>query len=254
MAEIWALAALGCREGEARDGRIELAVWREAADADGAVLVALLQRVGIAATVQQATETVDWQEALRYHHQPVTIGNRLRLRPPWADVEPGLVDVIIDPGMAFGTGQHATTRGCLELLLTLPAQGPLLDAGCGSGVLAIAACKLGFDPVTAIDFDHLATEATAKNAAANGVVIRTVLGDLTAVELDGSATIVANLTATILAQIAPLLARTPPARLIVSGITDREVDTTLAVFAPLGLLMVERTGADGWAALSLEGR
>ncbi|HMM48846.1 MAG TPA: 50S ribosomal protein L11 methyltransferase, partial [Miltoncostaeaceae bacterium] len=80
-----------------------------------------------------------WRDALRRFHRPVAIEGRLLVRPPWAEPQPGLADVVIDPGMAFGTAQHATTRACLTLLCSLPRRGALLDVGCGSGVLAIAA-------------------------------------------------------------------------------------------------------------------
>ena len=230
-----------------------LDVWVNAPDAGQAqALVALLTDVGVAATVAQAHETVDWEAALRFHHQPVTIGNHLRLRPPWATAVPGLIDIVIDPGMAFGTGQHATTKGCLELLVRIPSGGSLLDAGCGSGVLAIAACLLGFSPVSAIDFDPLATEATAANAEVNGVRVDVAAGDLTTMVVPAAQTVVANLTATLLAAFAPVLARQVPERLIVSGINDHEVESTTAVFGALGLRRTDRVGANGWAALLLE--
>ena len=84
---------------------------------------------------------------------------------------PGAIDLVVDPGQAFGTGSHPTTRLSLELLLELEPRGSLADLGCGSGVLAIAAAKLGFGPVTAIDHEPAALEATRDNAAANGVVL-----------------------------------------------------------------------------------
>ena len=95
----------------------------------------------------------------------------MRVRPPWTEPRDGMLDIVIDPGMAFGTGQHATTKGCLTLLIADPG-GSLVDVGCGSGVLAIAGRKLGYDPVWAIDFDPLAVEATIANAHVNGVSLR----------------------------------------------------------------------------------
>src|SRR5690606_664719 len=106
---------------------------------------------------------------MRAFHTPVEVAGRLRVRPPWEPPREGLLDVVIDPGMAFGTAQHATTRACLELLCGLPAGGPLVDAGCGSGVLSVAARRLGFGPVWAIDSDPLSVEATVGNARRNGV-------------------------------------------------------------------------------------
>ena len=96
------------------------------------------------------------------------------MRPPWEPPGDTALDVVIDPGQAFGTGSHATTRLCLELMLELDAasRGSFVDVGCGSGVLAIVAAKLGFAPVTALDYDRAATAATRENAARNGVDAR----------------------------------------------------------------------------------
>ena len=104
----------------------------------------------------------------------MTVGGRVHVRAPWhapvsVDVAP--VEIVIDPAQAFGTGAHATTRLCLELLLALPPGGPCVDAGCGSGVLAIAAAKLGWSPVLGIDHDPLAVAATRENAAVNGAAV-----------------------------------------------------------------------------------
>jgi ribosomal protein L11 methyltransferase len=110
-----------------------------------------------------------WEERWREFHRPVRIGP-LWIGPPWEMPDGNAITVVVDPGRAFGTGAHATTRLCLEFLL---GQGPgsVLDVGCGSGVLAIAAAKLGHGPVIAVDFDEAAIAATKANAAANGVEI-----------------------------------------------------------------------------------
>src|SRR5262249_61395588 len=98
--------------------------------------------------------------------------------PPWEQPDRDATPVVIDPGRAFGTGAHATTRLCLELLLDLP-RGSFLDVGCASGVLSIAAAKLGFAPVYAFDLDPQAIESTERNAAANGVAVEATLADAT---------------------------------------------------------------------------
>ncbi len=119
----------------------------------------------------------DWADRWRDFHEPVVVGGgRMVVRPSWeADVTGAGIDVVVDPGRAFGTGAHATTRCCLELLLALAdrdlATGALADWGTGSGVLAIAAAKLGWDPVTGCDHEPAAVEAAAANAAANGVEV-----------------------------------------------------------------------------------
>src|SRR4051794_20285932 len=98
----------------------------------------------------------DGDERWKRFHVPLLLGGRLSVRPPWEQpaVRPGVHEVVIDPGQAFGTGTHPTTRLCLELMLELEPRGSLVDLGCGSGVLAIAAAKLGFDPAAAPDSDR----------------------------------------------------------------------------------------------------
>jgi ribosomal protein L11 methyltransferase len=114
------------------------------------------------------TEVADgWEEHWRDFHQPVRIGE-LWIGPPWHSVPPHAVPVVIDPGRAFGTGAHPTTRLCLELLLE-QERGTVLDIGCGSGVIAIAAARLGFAAVRAVDVDETAVEVTRENARLNRV-------------------------------------------------------------------------------------
>ena len=120
----------------------------------------------------QALDAEDWAEAWKAHYKPMRIGRRLLIRPPWIDVEtsPGDIKIALDPGMAFGSGAHPTTQLCLEALERLiePAQ-DVLDLGSGSGILAIAAAKLGAGKVLALDIDPIAARVTAENARANGV-------------------------------------------------------------------------------------
>lgn len=108
-----------------------------------------------------------WETAWQEFHRPQTVG-RFFVRPPWCDPEPGLLDLVIDAGQAFGTGGHATTRQCLEAIQGI-APGSLLDVGCGSGVVALAALRLGFAPVWGVDFDAAAVRAAIENAARNGL-------------------------------------------------------------------------------------
>ena len=105
----------------------------------------------------------DWLQRWREFHRPVVIGDRLTVRPPWEPAGTSSIDLVIDPGQAFGTGAHATTRLCLEMLLELPAPGgSFVDLGCGSGVLAIAAARLGYAPVLALDNDPASVQATRR--------------------------------------------------------------------------------------------
>ncbi len=170
------------------------------------------------------------------------------MRPPWVAPLPGLIDVVIDPGMAFGTGQHGTTRACLELLLDVPP-GSLLDAGCGSGVLAIASRKLGHDPVSAVDTDPLAVEAARRNARDNAVTVDIALGD------GGSPppavdTIVANIACR---QVAALGARlgAPPRHAILSGLRPGEAREATAPWRRIGLTDVRTIESDGWTTVAM---
>ena len=132
-----------------------------------------------------------WAERWREFHRPVWIGP-LWIGPPWEESPDDVVAVVIDPGRAFGTGSHPTTRLCLELLVE-QERGSLLDIGCGSGVLSVAAARLGFAPVVAIDREAAAVEAARRNARANGVQIDVQRGDVLTAELPASDVAVANI-------------------------------------------------------------
>lgn len=198
----------------------------------------------------------DWHERWREFHRPVTIaapagGRPVTIRPPWAEPSAGdALDVVIDPGQAFGTGAHATTRLCLELLLELPASGPLLDLGCGSGVLAIVAARLGFAPVSACDFDPLAVQAARENAVANGAAVTVERRDLRRDPLPFAPTVAANLLRPLLLTYAGRL-EAPPPRLVVSGLLVEELDELSGAFSARGLEEIARRTAGDWGALLL---
>ena len=135
-----------------------------------------------------------WEERWREFHRPVWIGP-LWIGPPWEQPPPDAISVIVDPGRAFGTGSHPTTRLCLGLLLELD-RGSLLDIGCGSGVLSVAAAKLGFAPVVAIDREAAAVEAARRNARTNGVDVDVRRGDVLETELPAADVALANIDLT----------------------------------------------------------
>jgi ribosomal protein L11 methyltransferase len=194
----------------------------------------------------------DWAERWRRFHVPVLVGDRLWVRPPWepAPARPGVIDLCIDPGAAFGTGAHPTTRLCLELMLELDARGSLLDLGCGSGVLAIAGAKLGFDPVLAVDAEAAAVEATQANARANGVELARVERlDLRRAAVPAADVVCANLVRPLLLELAGRVPA-PAGALLASGLLEHEGDEVAAAFAPL--VERERRSAGGWTALLLE--
>jgi ribosomal protein L11 methyltransferase len=142
-----------------------------------------------------------WEDNWRAFHRPVEIG-RLWVGPPWEESPEGLLSVVIDPGGAFGTGAHPTTRLCLELLQELePAS--LLDVGCGSGVLAIAAARLGFAPIIAFDNDPEAIEASLTNAVGNGVSLDARLADVLTALLPAAEVAVCNISFQALEELAP---------------------------------------------------
>jgi ribosomal protein L11 methyltransferase len=204
---------------------------------------------GVRVLVQGEPVAEDWAERWKRFHEPVLIGGRVLVRPPWAEPRPGTIDLAIDPGRAFGTGAHATTRLSLELLLDLEPEGSFADLGCGSGVLAIAAAQLGFDPVGAIDNEAAALEATRANAAANGVELdRIERMDLRSEPPPASGTVAANLMRPLLLRVAELMDERPRA-LIVSGLLDEEADEVAAAFAPLRER--DRRSAQGWSGLLL---
>ena len=176
-----------------------------------------------------------WEDGWRAFHHGVRVG-RLWVGPPWEDQPPDATAVVIDPGRAFGTGAHATTRLCLELLQDVEPTS-LLDVGCGSGVLSVAAAKLGFAPVHAVDIDEVSLETTTANAAANGGS-----GDGGAA-LGPAELAVMNIALDVVERMLPQL---PVARAITSGYLDRDepqVD---------GWHRLERRVRDGWAADLLE--
>jgi ribosomal protein L11 methyltransferase len=207
---------------------------------------------GVRVRVSGREVAADWAERWKRFHEPVLVGGRLFVRPPWRERRPGAVDLVIDPGRAFGTGAHPTTRLCLELLLGLRPSGSLADLGCGSGVLAIAAAKLGFGPVIALDSEPAALDATRANARANGVTLdRVERLDLRERRPPAAATVTANLTAPLLRRVAERLVDRPDA-LIVSGLLDREADEVAAAFGP-ELRERRRLSKSGWSALLLSG-
>jgi ribosomal protein L11 methyltransferase len=186
----------------------------------------------------------------------------LYVRPPWerASGREGVEEIVIDPGQAFGTGAHATTRLCLELLLErtarAPALGPLLDVGTGSGVLAIAAARLGYSPVLALDNDPLSVAAAAANAAANGVSIEVARWDLRrepmpVLDNAHAPVMLANLLLPLLLDLARTIER-PPADLIAGGLLVEQVDEVVGVYGErLSVHERQRRTEGEWAALWL---
>jgi ribosomal protein L11 methyltransferase len=196
----------------------------------------------------------DWADRWRDFHRPVTIGEgRIVVRPSWQPpAQAAAIDIVIDPGQAFGTGAHPTTALSLELLSGLAdaggAGGPLTDLGIGSGVLAIAAAMLGWTPVSGCDSQEAALEAAAANAEANGVELALERSNLREQAPPVVPTMTANLTAPLLHSVAERLVE-PPRTLICSGMLDSEADEVATALAARRLETVERRRSGDWAAL-----
>jgi ribosomal protein L11 methyltransferase len=287
LAELLELAPGGVEEVDVDAGTVEYAVYGSPGELPE--LPDLRAAAGGALVDLSSREIADdWAERWREFHRPLVLGDRLCVRPPWEPVptssalvptssalrvSPGgetsrsrsMLDIVIDPGRAFGTGAHATTRLCLELLLEVsPARGLIsrppgfgaVDLGCGSGVLAIAAARLGHAPVLALDFDPLSVEATLANAAINGVAdeLQVRRFDLRAAPVPAAPLVLANLLAPLLRDWCAQLAQgtaAVPARVIASGLLATEADAASADFAGVGLLERERRIRGEWAALLL---
>jgi ribosomal protein L11 methyltransferase len=238
LAELVALVPAGFEERDV-DGAVEYVLYGAPGE---------LPDIGqMRSEVARVTTTVlpdDWGEHWRSFHTPIQVGP-LTVRPPWEP--PGELDVVIDPGQAFGTGSHATTRLTLELLTTLEPDGALADWGCGSGVLAIAAAKLGWNPVLACDIEPESVAAARRNATVNGVTLSVSRCD---VRRGGpyAPTVLANLVRPLLLQVAANLPEMPE-RLIISGLELHEVDEVVAAFSRFRA--VDRRDDAQWAAVKL---
>ena len=256
LAELLELAPSGVEEVDAPDGHegvVEYAVYGTPGELPE--LGAFRAHAGDA-LVEVLTEDVpdDWNERWKRFYFPVLVAGRIYVRPPWEQPAQrgGVDEVVIDPGGAFGTGTHATTRMCLELMLEAQASRgrSFVDLGCGSGVLAIAAAKLGFEPVLGIDADRAAIDEADRNARANYVQV-----ELRHMNLRGDPgpladVAAANLTARLLEVVAADWAARGerPGALIASGMLREEADSVAAAFAKAGMSERRRLVAGDWAA------
>lgn len=254
LAELLSLAPNGVEEVEVGAGVVEYAVY--GAPGELPALPDVTAAAGGALVELSSSEVADdWDQRWRSFHRPLVLGQRLAVRPPWEAVVGSEVELVIDPGQAFGTGSHATTRLCLELMLDMPGSGALADLGCGSGVLAIAAARLGWAPVVALDFDPAAVSAAVANAAVNGVSIDVRRHDLRSDPVVAAPTVVANLLRPLLLTWARRLAGASdlPERVIASGLLVQEADEIAGAFSRLGFGEADRRVSGEWAALLLEG-
>ena len=258
-----ALADAGITGSEVREpraGAAEIVIYLNAASQDEAASRAAdiaLHLPGIDprdVEVRKSVPDTVWTENWRSHFAPVAIGRRLLIVPPWDETrDPERVTLVINPGGAFGTGRHETTALCLEAIETLVAPGAqVADVGCGSGVLAIAAAKLGAARVVASDIEAAAIEATRENAEANGVASRIVAME-SAAPPSGHVfdLVVANIYSdTLVALAAPLAACVGPGgSLVLSGIEARRSAGVECAYLAQGLQLQDVRTRGEWAAL-----
>jgi ribosomal protein L11 methyltransferase len=263
VASILALQPAGWQE---EDGGHTLVFWLEdGAEADAATASAL-KRIGSLGLLEVRREPPGWETAWQRFHRPHVIG-RLYVRPPWYPARDDLLDIAVEAGLAFGTGGHASTRQCLELLQTLRL-GSLVDLGSGSGVVSFAALRLGFRPVTGIEIDPVAVHAAAGNAAMNGLEPAFLVGDATdpAYPLPGADVVVANIALRPILRLAerwqdaagatgqgsPGREASLPRDLLLSGLLVEQAGEALAAFPRFS--ETARTDAGTWLTLHLSRR
>jgi ribosomal protein L11 methyltransferase len=265
---VWELGALGVVEEDNAEGHARLrAFFPDAADSDAIaksldLYLGALESLGFAragASAVAAVADTDWAEAWRVHFAPLPIGRRLLVAPPW-ETPPaanGRLVLTLEPGRAFGTGQHATTAGCLELLETIvertrPARA--IDLGTGSGILAIAAARLGVPEVLAIDSDPDAVASATANVQRNGLAERVTCAGADAAMLHAEAAplVLANLLAAAHRALAPCYARLVAAggTLVAGGCLNAEADDVTAALAAHGFRRDAARSIDGWATLA----
>jgi ribosomal protein L11 methyltransferase len=253
MANLLELAPNGLEE-ERGPGWVEFAIYGPPGEVPD---LGELRAAAGGSLVDVTTTSVpdDWADRWADFHRPIEVGGRIGVRPSWWEPRDGLIDVVVDPGRAFGTGGHPTTRLSLALLIDLEkagaARGPLADWGTGSGVLAIAAAKLGFSPVIGCDREEASLEAARANAEANEVELALERIDVREEPPPARPTVIANLTRNLLEDCAKHLGQADqlPQTLICSGMLQSEIDRVAAAFAEVGLRESRRAVEGEWGAL-----
>lgn len=266
---VQAILALQPAGWQEEDGGRTLVFWLEDGAEGETEVASALKRIGSLGRLEVRREPPGWETAWQRFHKPHVIG-RLYVRPPWYPARDDLLDIAVEAGLAFGTGGHASTRQCLELIQTL-APGSLLDLGSGSGVVSFAALRLGFAPVTGIEIDPVAAHAAAGNAAMNGLEPTFLVGDATdpAYPLPPADVVVANIALRpilrlaerwvdaaaepdVAASPAAAAASSPPSELLLSGLLVEQADEALAAFP--WAAEAARTDDGTWLTLHLTRR
>jgi ribosomal protein L11 methyltransferase len=243
LANLLPLLAAGAEERDL-GGMVEYALYLPERELPPPQAIRVLAGEALLGTVTEPVPE-DWERRHLAHLRRVSVDG-LSIRPPWLAGEPD--DLVIDPATTFGAGTHESTRLALGLLMAAEPGGALCDWGAGSGVLAVAAARLGWAPVTAVELDGRAAAVIVANAAANGVEVSTRRADLRHDPLPWAPTVAANLSAELHRGVAARLDR-PPERLIASGFLAREAHDVAGRYAPLR--EVARRSEGEWAAMVL---
>ena len=238
-----------------------VALFEQASQASEAAQLLALQDFfeGCACISQAPVPEQDWVRLTQSQFAPVAITEHFWIVPTWHEPPAQAQQIIrLDPGLAFGTGTHPTTRMCLAWIAgglpeqgaQVPKLGRVLDYGCGSGILAIGAAKFGAGAIDAVDIDEAAVQATRDNARANAVTLSAGLPSLAQGRYD---TVLANILATPLKVLAPLLCAhvAPGGRLVLAGILERQAEELQAAYAPYCDLRVAQC-EDGWVLMNAE--
>jgi ribosomal protein L11 methyltransferase len=189
----------------------------------------------------------DWRERRLEEYSSDVIGGRIVVRPPWAPApDPELIDVVLAESSAFGSGMHPTTRACLELLLELEPCGSFADLGCGSGVLAIVAARLGWGPLVAVDVQPLSVQTARENAERNGTEIEIDVADLLRVPARVADGFAANVPAAVHACIVSGWQEVAPRAGLISGFGEGEADAVIGRYEQCGLRERRRLAREGW--------
>jgi ribosomal protein L11 methyltransferase len=265
---VWELGAMGVLEEEQAGGAPRLraffptdadpATLRARVDAYLAGLRALGFTVGDDAAVTPVADE-NWADAWREHFRPLPVGRRLVIAPPWeTPAANGRLVITIEPGRAFGTGHHATTAGCLaalEAIVEQDAPERVIDLGTGSGILAIAAARLGVASVLAVDSDPDAVASAVANAARNQVSdrVRCLLGDASRISTVPAPLVIANMTGPAHVRLASVYPHrvAPGGRLVLGGLLDGEAAGILGALTAHGFTSRAAASQDGWTTLEL---
>jgi ribosomal protein L11 methyltransferase len=216
-----------------------------------AEILALSGRRDLRAWEHEVSE--DWRERRADDYVPDVIGGRLVVAPDWAPPSGAELEIVLDQSTAFGSGDHPTTRRCLELLLEIPPSGSFADLGCGTGVLGILAARLGFEPVMAVDLSPESVASARRNAAANGVALRAVVRDLLTEEPPATDVFAANVPPAVHLRLAKRLPDPLPRLGMLSGFHPGAAASVLGGYEARGAKVSLREEVHGWTVAMVTG-